>query len=128
MLTVCKKVWLNLLLRYCGQRAVMLVYVRINGRQVVFRPPGDALMGRAVAAVVSFVEAPAIEGSRDWPVDTLVEVLREYKSALPDLGVAPTALLLAVLDCDLSCAHAGSLEHAPELTPTPSFEQWLSVR
>ena len=102
--------------------------MRINGGQVVFRPRGDAMMGRAVAAVVSFVEAPAIEGSRDWPVDTLVEVLREYKSALPDLGVAPTALLLAVLDCDLSCAHAGSLEHAPELTPTPSFEQWLSVR
>ena len=78
-------------------------------------------MARAVAAVIAFVESPANDCSRDWPLDTLLEVLVEFSAALPDLGVAPTALLLSALQ-------RGATEGEPSPSASVSVDEWMSVR
>ena len=80
-------------------------------------------MGRSIQAVVAFLEGPDVQGSRVWPRDTLVEVLKENRGRLPDLGIAPAAMLLSALD-------RGTTDRAGDgdvSTVTRSLGQWLSV-
>ena len=81
-------------------------------------------MSRSVSAVVSFIEGPDVEGSRDWPLDTIVDVLRECDDAAVGLGVAPTALLRRALADGRLEWDGDGLDGGV----TTSFEQWLSVR
>ena len=87
------------------------------GVQAVFRPNDCPLMHRAVTAVVSFVEEPSVGGHRTMPLDILTETLRERASSLPDIGVAPTALLTAAL----------ARPDQARMSFTPLLP-WLSVR
>ena len=54
-------------------------------------------MDAAIAAVVDFVESPTVGGSRNLPMEVIVEVLTDPRTSLPDLGVAPNALLKAAM-------------------------------
>ena len=65
--------------------------------QAVFRPVDDRCMEAAVDAIVAFIEGPDVEGTRDWPIDTIWAVLDNPRTVLPDIGIAPRALLLAAL-------------------------------
>ena len=76
-------------------------------------------MTQAVQAVISFVEGPDVDGSRDLPVETVIEIILHPETTLPDLGVAPTAMLLSA--CERSLVQLDSLP----LSPT--FEEWLQV-
>ena len=77
-------------------------------------------MARAIAAIVSFVEEPSIggPGSRHMPLPLLISTLNMEKDSLPDIGLAPRALLL----------HA--LEHPSQdrrLVPHTPLSEWLDV-
>ena len=50
-----------------------------------------------MSTIVSYIEGPEVEGTRDWPIETLWEVLGDPRMALPDIGIAPSALLAAAL-------------------------------
>ena len=52
-------------------------------------------MDAAIAEVVEFVEGPTVGGSRDWPLAAIVELFTDPRTVLPDLGLAPNALLKA---------------------------------
>ena len=54
-------------------------------------------MDTAIRAVVDFVEGPTVGGSRNLRVEVIVELLTDPKTVLPDLGVAPNALLTTAM-------------------------------
>ena len=78
-------------------------------------------MARATDAVVAFVEGPSLGGSggRHLRVPQLLRLLNRGKAQLPDMGLAPKALLLHALD-------RSSQDHVPS-TFTP-VRAWLKVR
>ena len=86
--------------------------------QVVFRPADDPRMDAAIRTVVDFVEGPTVGGSRDSPMDVVLELLTDSKIKLPDLGVAPNALLKAAM--------ARGTATTPD-TGSATVEDWLSV-
>ena len=85
----------------------------------VFRPVDDVRMAASLAAVVSFIEGATIGGSRDWPLDMILDILADPKTTLPDLGIAPNSMLLSAI-------RRGVVEM--DASPFTSLEQWLSVR
>ena len=87
--------------------------------QTVFRPCDDPVMEAAMLAVVAFIESPAMGGSRDWPVEMTMELLDDPRTVLPDIGIAPKALLVSATT--IRDVAAGSATFV-------SFEQWLLVR
>ena len=86
--------------------------------QSVLRPADDPRMDAAICAIVDFVEGPTVGGSRDWPMDAIMELFADSRTVLPDFGVAPNALLKAATAC-------GSVT-TPD-TGSTTVEEWLSV-
>ena len=76
-------------------------------------------MHRSVLDVVSFIEGPIVEGSRDWPLDLTLELLTDAKTVLPDIGIAPKVLLLSAARRRVVSVDTG---------PFISLEHWLAVR
>ena len=76
-------------------------------------------MNAAARAVVEFVEGPTVGGSRDWPVEAVFELFSDPKTILPDLGVAPNALLKAAMSRSTPTLPDGGY---------PTVNEWLSVR
>ena len=75
-------------------------------------------MNVAVAAVVEFVESAAVGGICTQPLTFLVELLTEVRDRLPDIGIAPKALLLHAIDSPMFDARS------PLFTP---LHAWLEV-
>ena len=86
--------------------------------QVVFRPADDPRMDAAICAVVDFVEGPTVGGSRDLPMEVVLDLLTDPRIDLPDLGVAPNALLKAAMTRGTATT--------PD-TGSTTVEEWLSV-
>ena len=86
--------------------------------QSVLRPADDPRMDAAICAVVDFVEGPTVGGSRDWPMDAVMELFADPETVLPDLGVAPNALLKAAM--------ARGTATTPG-TGSTTVNDWLSV-
>ena len=86
--------------------------------QSVLRPADDPRMDAAICAIVDFVEGPTVGGSRDWPMDAVMELFADPETVLPDLGVAPNALLKAAIALGTAAT--------PD-TGSTTVEEWLLV-
>ena len=86
--------------------------------QSVFRPADDPRMDAAICAVMDFVEGPTVGGSRDLPIEVVFDLLTDPRIDLPDLGVAPNALLKAAI--------ARGTATTPD-TGCTTVDDWLSV-
>ena len=48
-------------------------------------------------AVVAYIEGPDVDGTRQWPVETIWSVLDNPRTVLPEIGIAPRSLLTSAL-------------------------------
>ena len=95
--------------------------------QGVLRPSDDPLMARSIPAIVEYIESPAIQGNRGLSLEMLMEVLRDHQASLPNIGIAPRALLLSALEKRLKTRGLGQ-SGSSGTSFGMTLEQWLPVR